>query len=151
MIYAYQQVPLRNYFPVDFKTWLDTELESRKLSARRVALAAGFTPAHLSRLRNGKVGATPESVEKIADAIAEESERLTDRQQIRDAAMAAFAGLEPEIEREVWHEDTLEVAHFYNGIADPRMRERVKRIMMSAVEIFDEEPEDAGPSGNRTD
>lgn len=30
-------------------------------------------------------------------------------------------------------------------------RERVKRIMMSAVEILGEEPEDAGPSGNRTD
>ncbi|MFK5283120.1 hypothetical protein ACI3PL_26475, partial [Lacticaseibacillus paracasei] len=62
-------------------------------------------------------------------------------------------GLEPlpEIEREPFDDDTLEVAHFYSGIADPRMKAFVKRVIRDAVEIGDKEPDDAGPSGNGTD
>lgn len=68
----------------------------------------------------------------------------------RLADTPGLAGL-PEIERETWDEDTIEVAHFYSGIADPKMKAFVKNIMRNAVEITGDEPADAGPSGDGTD
>lgn len=56
-----------------------------------------------------------------------------------------------EIERIPLVDDALEIAHLYSGIADPRMRTWVKKIMREAIEITDKEPEDAGPSGDGTD
>ena len=57
----------------------------------------------------------------------------------------------PLVREPAWDEDTLEVAHLYSGIPDPRMRARIKELMRTAIEIIDGEPDDAGPSRNGTD
>lgn len=56
-----------------------------------------------------------------------------------------------DLERIPFVDDAQEVAHLYSGIADPRMRERIKELIRTAVEVTDREPPDAGPSGNGTD
>ncbi len=142
---------LRTWQGMNFGEWLKAERQKRGWTLEMMADKADTTHASISRLESGRAGASQKMVARIAEALAGEDALPETVERLRKEGLAALVGLEPEIEREPWHEDTLEVAHFYNGIADPRMRERVKRIMMSAVEIFEEEPEDAGPSGNRTD
>lgn len=135
---------------VNFGEWLKAMRQQRGFSLRSLAEAAGVSHVSVDKAERGG-GVRDSTLELLVRALAGPDASPEEAQELLMEARRVRAGLPPEIEREAWHEDTLEVAHFYNGIADPRMRERVKRIMMSAVEIFDEEPEDAGPSGNRTD
>lgn len=60
----------------------------------------------------------------------------------------AEAGL-PEIEREPFTEDELEMIHMYRGVPDPRFRAGFRKMLENAVELVDgKEPADAGPSGD---
>lgn len=138
---------------IDFGTWLRAERKKRGKTIYDIAALAEVSHVAVSDWERGKRNPRRENVELVAAALSgsEASEEEAARLLAEALTMAGFSSGQPEMISEPWDEDTLEVAHFFHGIADPRMRDRVKRIMKSAVEIFDEEPEDAGPSGNRTD
>lgn len=131
--------------------WIKQKRLERKLSLRELADLAGIAHSSLDKLERGG-GARDSTVELLVGALAGPEASPEEAQELLLEARRVRAGLEPqEIKREPFDEDTLEVAHFYSGIADPKMKAFVKRMMREAVEIGDQEPEDAGPSGNGTD
>jgi transcriptional regulator with XRE-family HTH domain len=137
-----------------FGTWLRQARLSRGLTGEQLAARVGekMTQGRISGYERGSKNPEKETVEALADALAGPDALPEDRQRLRNEALAAFADIDaPEITSEPFTEDTLEVAHMYQGIADPRFRAKFKEMLKTAVEIFDEEPADAGPSRNGTD
>ena len=138
---------------LSFGPWLKQAREKRGLTALALAERAGYSHVTIHNIEHEKKGVKRETVEALANALATDTMTDNDRLRLRNEALlaAGFAPETPEILNEPFDEDTLEVAHFYHGIADPRMKAWVKNMMRTAVEITDKEPDDAGPSGNGTD
>jgi transcriptional regulator with XRE-family HTH domain len=155
IVTAYSPLPVWFMGTMNFGEWLREERTRRGLSARQLAERADTTHASISRFETGTRTPSRFLAIQVADALAGPDALPEDRQRLRNEALRAFAGLDgedaPEMTSEPWDEDTIEVAHFYSGIADPRMKAFVKRVIRDAVEIGDKEPEDAGPSGDGTD
>jgi transcriptional regulator with XRE-family HTH domain len=78
---------------VKFGESLKTRIEARGISPRQVALRAGITPAFLSKILSGKVGYSPETIERIADALAPDGADEASRADLRSELLqAAFVG-----------------------------------------------------------
>ena len=134
MYFKLQSVSPEIFTTMTFGQWLSVQIETRKqsgqkVSGRKVALAAGFTPAHLSRLLNGKVGVSREAVEKIAEALAGEGASIEEISQIKTEAMKAFAGIGGEAQYlPVGDSDRLDYMAFFDNAPNEEAKRRLKIV-----------------------
>lgn len=134
MYFKIQSTSPEIFTTMTFGQWLSAQIETRKqsgqkVSGRKVALAAGFTPAHLSRLLNGKVGVSREAVEKIAEALAGEDASAEEVSQVKTEAMKAFAGIGGEMKYMPAEDaDRLDYMAFFDNAPNDEAKRRLKIV-----------------------